>query len=78
MFVGMDVHRNRIQVCVLDRKGNEVRNRNVANDRHSLRRELAGLRRVRRSSARRPMARVDRRAARRPGAPAVSRLRPGR
>ena len=45
MFVGMDVHRNRIQVCVLDRKGNEVRNRNVANDRHALRRELAGLRR---------------------------------
>ena len=36
MFVGMDVHRNRTQVCVLDRKGNEVRNRNVANDRQSL------------------------------------------
>jgi transposase len=45
MFVGMDVHRNRTQVCVLDRKGNEVRNRNVANDRQALRKELAGLRR---------------------------------
>jgi len=44
MFVGMDVHRNRTQVCVLDRKGNEVRNRNVVNDRQSLRKELAGLR----------------------------------
>jgi len=45
MFVGMDVHRNRTQVCVLDRKGNELRNRNVTNDRESLRKELAGLRR---------------------------------
>ena len=30
MFVGMDVHRNRTQVCVLDRKGIEVRNRSVS------------------------------------------------
>ena len=39
------MHRNRTQVCVLDRKGNEVRNRNVTNDRQSLRKELTGLRR---------------------------------
>ena len=39
MFVGMDVHRNRTQVCVLDHKGNERRNRNVTNDRESLRKE---------------------------------------
>jgi len=44
MFVGMDVHRNRTQVCVLDRTGDEVRNRNVANDHQALRKELAGLR----------------------------------
>jgi len=42
MFVGMDVHRNRTQVCVMDRKGNEVRNRNVVNDRIALKKELAG------------------------------------
>jgi hypothetical protein len=45
MFVGMDVHRNRTQICVLDHKGNEVRNRNVANNRIALKKELAGLRR---------------------------------
>ncbi len=45
MFVGMDVHRNRTQVCVVDRKGNEVSNHNVVNDRELLRKELAGLRR---------------------------------
>ena len=31
MFVGMDVHRNRTQVCVLDEKRGEVYNRNLAN-----------------------------------------------
>jgi transposase len=45
MFVGMDVHRNRTQVCVVDRKGNEVRNCNVLNDRRLLQAELRGLRR---------------------------------
>jgi hypothetical protein len=44
MFVGMDVHRNRTQVCVMDNKGNEIRNRNVANDRRLLATELSGLR----------------------------------
>jgi hypothetical protein len=44
MFVGMDVHRNRTQVCVMDNKGNEVRNRNVVNDRRLLATELSGLR----------------------------------
>jgi transposase len=44
MFVGMDVHRNRTQVCVVDGKGREVRNRNVVNDRRVLARELSGLR----------------------------------
>ena len=43
MFVGMDVHRNRTQVCVMDNKGNEVRNRNVVNDRRLLATELSGL-----------------------------------
>ena len=56
MFVGMDVHRNRTQVCVLDRKGNEVRNRNVTNDRQALRKELAGVRRARPSPLRPPTA----------------------
>jgi transposase len=45
MFVGMDVHRNRTQVCMVDRKGKEVSNRNVPNDRRLLEAELAGLRR---------------------------------
>lgn len=45
MFVGMDVHRNRTQVCVVDRNGNEVRNRNVINDRGVLATELGSLRR---------------------------------
>ncbi len=31
MIVGMDVHRNRTQVCVVDGEGKEVRNRNVVN-----------------------------------------------
>lgn len=44
MFVGMDVHRNRTQVCVMDNKGNELRNRNVVNDRAVLAKELSGLR----------------------------------
>jgi transposase len=44
MFVGMDVHRNRTQVCVMDNKGNELRNRNVVNDRAALAGELSGLR----------------------------------
>lgn len=44
MFVGMDVHRNRTQVCVVDNKGKELRNRNVVNDRKVLARELSGLR----------------------------------
>ena len=57
MFVGMDVHRNRTQVCVLDKKGNEVRNRNVVNDRQSLRKELAGLRKALRSPSKPPTAR---------------------
>jgi transposase len=43
MFVGMDVHRNRTQVCVMDNKGNEVRNRNLVNDRRLLATELSGL-----------------------------------
>jgi transposase len=43
MFVGMDVHRNRTQVCVVDGKGKEVRNRNVVNDRKVLAKELSGL-----------------------------------
>ena len=66
MFVGMDVHRNRTQVCVLDRKGNEVRNRNVTNDRQALRKELAGLRRAARRLRGRLRHRMDRRAAGRP------------
>jgi transposase len=45
MFVGMDVHRNRTQVCVMDKKGNEVSNRNLVNDKKVLTRELSGLRR---------------------------------
>jgi len=45
MIVGMDVHRNRTQVCVIDGKGMEVRNRNVCNDRRVLAKELSGLRR---------------------------------
>jgi len=44
MFVGIDVHRNRTQVCVMDNKGNELRNRNVVNDRTVLAGELSGLR----------------------------------
>lgn len=44
MFVGMDVHRNRTQVCVVDNKGKELRNRNVVNDRKVPARELSGLR----------------------------------
>ena len=40
MFVAMDVHRNRTQVCVMDKKGNEVRNRNVVNDRRLLATDL--------------------------------------
>jgi transposase len=36
MFVGMDVHRNRTQVCVLDSSGVELENRNVPNDRRVL------------------------------------------
>lgn len=43
MFVGMDVHRNRTQVCVMDKKGKEISNRNVANDRRLLAGELSGL-----------------------------------
>src|SRR6266508_5309776 len=45
MFVGLDVHRNRTQVCVLDSNGNELRNRNVVNDRRVLAKELSGVRR---------------------------------
>jgi transposase len=45
MFVGMDVHRNRTQVCIIDNKGTERSNRNVANDRRLLAKELSGLRR---------------------------------
>jgi hypothetical protein len=43
MFVGMDVHRNRTQMCVMDKKGNEVRNHNLVNDRRALHGELGGL-----------------------------------
>ncbi len=32
MFVGMDVHRNRTQVCLLEGDGAEIYNRNVPND----------------------------------------------
>jgi hypothetical protein len=42
MFVDMDVYRNRTHVCVMDNKGNELRNRNVANDRALLAGELSG------------------------------------
>lgn len=56
MFVGMDVHRNRTQVCVMDNKGNEVRNRNVVNDRRLLATELSGLKKGHRSRSRRPTA----------------------
>jgi hypothetical protein len=45
MFVGTDVHRNRTQVCVMDKKGNEVSHRNLVNDKKVLARELSGLRR---------------------------------
>jgi transposase len=44
MIVGMDVHRNRTQVCVMDRNGKEIRNRNVVNDRRVLAKELSGVR----------------------------------
>jgi len=43
MFVGMDAHRNRTQVCVMDDKGDEVRNRAVVNDPRLLAMELSGL-----------------------------------
>ena len=36
MFVGMDVHRNRTQVCLLEDDGAEVYNRNVPNDQAGL------------------------------------------
>jgi transposase len=32
VYVGMDVHRKRSQIAVLDAAGDEQRNRNVAND----------------------------------------------
>jgi transposase len=32
VYVGMDVHRKRSQVAVLDDAGDELRNRNVPND----------------------------------------------
>ena len=36
VYVGMDVHRKRTQVAVLDEEGHELLNRNVANDRTEL------------------------------------------
>jgi transposase len=35
IYVGMDVHRKRSQVAVVDEAGNPQRNRNVPNDRPS-------------------------------------------
>jgi transposase len=43
MFVGMDVHRNRTQVCVLDATGAELENRNVPNDRRVLAEVLSAV-----------------------------------
>jgi hypothetical protein len=40
-FVGTEVHGNRTQVCVLDSKGKELRNRNVVNSRRVLAKELS-------------------------------------
>jgi hypothetical protein len=44
MFVGMDVHRNRTQVCLLDSKEKERRNHNVVSDRRALAKELSPVR----------------------------------
>jgi transposase len=43
MFVGMDVHRNRTQVCIVNKKGKELSNRNVVNGRAAIAAELSGL-----------------------------------
>ena len=42
MIVGIDVHRNPSRVCVTDRNGREVRDRNVVEDRRVLAEELSG------------------------------------
>jgi hypothetical protein len=56
VYVGMDVHRKRSQIAVLDAAGDEQRNRNVPMTRPSWCRSLACCRRARRSPLRPPMA----------------------
>jgi hypothetical protein len=54
VYVGMDVHRKRSQVAIVDAAGVQQRNRNLANDPAKLTRSLAPLRRVPRSPSRPP------------------------
>jgi transposase len=68
VYVGMDVHRKRSQVAIVDAAGVPQRNRNVANDPASWSRSLAHFRRAPRWPSRPPTAGVAGRSAR--GAPA--------
>ncbi len=56
VYVGMDVHRKRSQIAVLDAAGDQQRNRNVPNDPVKLVPILGVLRRARRSPSRPPTA----------------------
>ena len=42
LYIGLDVHRRRTQVAVLDESGHELFNRNVPNDREKLGEALCG------------------------------------
>jgi hypothetical protein len=56
VYVGMDAHRKRSQVAVVDEGGNQQRNRNLANDPAKLVPILARCRRAPRSRSRPPTA----------------------
>ena len=56
VYVGMDVHRKRSQVAIVDAAGDQQRNRNVANDPAQLVPILGRYRRAPRSRSRPPTA----------------------
>jgi hypothetical protein len=48
VYVGMDVHRKRSQIAIVDDAGDQLRNRNLVNDPAKLCRSLASCRQARR------------------------------
>jgi hypothetical protein len=56
VYVGMDVHRKRSQIAIVDEAGDQQRNRNLANDPAKLVPSLASCRQALRWPSRRPTA----------------------